>query len=63
VRYTGQADIGFRNRYAGVHPYYFLAALLDPHMKAKLPQLMTNEQLDLLKKDLITFMMEVKKEQ
>jgi hypothetical protein len=63
VRYTGQADIGFRNRYTGVHPYYFLAALLDPHMKAKLHQLMTNEQLDLLKKDLITFMMEVKKEQ
>ena len=36
VRYTGNADIGHRKRYTGVHPYFFVASLLDPRIKGLL---------------------------
>ena len=28
--------VGFRNRYTGVHPYFFVTSLLDPRIKALL---------------------------
>ena len=62
IRYTGQADIGDRNRYNGVHPYYFIAALLDPRTKNKLRGMMTAEQHDLLKSNVIDFMVATRKE-
>ena len=36
VRYTGNANIGRRKRYTGVHPYFFVASLLDPRIKGLL---------------------------
>jgi len=63
VKYTGRADIGHQNRYNGVHPYYFIAALLDPRTKGMLPKLMSEDQFKLLKQDVIAFMVELKKEQ
>ena len=30
VMCIGRTDIGYRNRYTGVHPYLFVAAFLDP---------------------------------
>jgi hypothetical protein len=63
VKYTGRADIGHRNRYNGVHPYYFIASLLDPRTKGMLPKLMSDDQFKLLKQDVIAFMVELKKEQ
>ena len=30
VRYIGSPDLDFGNRYTGVHPYFFVASLLDP---------------------------------
>ena len=33
VTYTGRPDVGFRNRYTVVHPYFFVAAFLDPRVR------------------------------
>jgi hypothetical protein len=61
VKYTGKADIGFRNRYTGVHPYFFLASLFDPRVKGMLPNLMDADDLKQLKHDALLFMLEQKK--
>jgi hypothetical protein len=62
VRYTGQADIGFRNLYTGVHPYFFIASLMDPRTKGMLRKMMTDNQYVQLKSDVLEFMFEAKKE-
>ena len=62
VRYTGRADIGHRNRYNGVHPYFFNATMIDPRTKNKLRGMMTEEQYEMLKRDLIEFMVATRKE-
>ena len=63
VNYTGKADVGFRNRYTGVHPYFFVASLLDPRIKALLSgdqegvdYMMLPEQYDELKADVVDHM-------
>lgn len=33
VKYESEVSVGFRNRYTGVHPYYFIASYLDPRVK------------------------------
>lgn len=33
VQYTSEVELGFMNRHVGVHPFYFVAAFLDPRMK------------------------------
>eukprot|EP00804_Cyclotella_cryptica_P020067 CCRYP_014870-RA/>CCRYP_014870-RA protein AED:0.47 eAED:0.47 QI:0/0/0/0.5/0/0.5/2/0/534 len=42
--YTGKADIGFRNRCTGVHPYFVIASMLDPCIKNMLPQMIETNQ-------------------
>ena len=63
VNYTGKADVGFRNRYTGVHPYFFVASLLDPRIKALLSgeqegvdYMMLSGQYDELKADVADHM-------
>ena len=60
--YTGQADIGFCNRYAGVHPYFFIESMVDPRTKGMLTKMMTKDQYTKLKSNVIEFMFEAKKE-
>ena len=36
VTYTGAPNVGFRNRYTGVHPYLMVASVLDPRVKGLL---------------------------
>ena len=57
VGYTGSPDVGFQNQYTGVHPCFFVASFLDPHIKDLLRSegnsgnsLMTEDQHSLLKK-------------
>ena len=33
VAYTGKSDVGFRDRYTGVHPYFIVASFLDPRTR------------------------------
>jgi hypothetical protein len=62
VKYTGQADIGFHNRYTGVHPYFFIASMVDPRTKGMLTKMMTKGQYTKLKSDVVEFMFKAKKE-
>ena len=32
VMHTGRPDVGYRNRYTGVHPCLFMAEFLDPRV-------------------------------
>lgn len=56
VKYTGKTDIGPGNRYTGVHPYFILASLLDIRVKNLLCKMMVPGEYELLKKDLLSFM-------
>ena len=69
MKYTGRADIGKGNRYVGVHPYFFMAALLDPCIKDHLfgdcvngEYMMVKEDYERLKSDLLQFMVEQKRQ-
>ena len=62
VSYTGKSDIGFHDRYIGVHPYLVIASMLDPRIKGMLPRMMETNQYNCLKEDVIAFMLEQKKE-
>jgi hypothetical protein len=63
VCYSGMADIGFRNRYTGVYPYFIIAMFLDPGTKSMFVQkLMDEKQSEQLNKDVLVFMVEEKKQ-
>ena len=60
VRYTGSPDLGFGNRYTGVHRYFFVASLLDLRTRDLLSSdddynnsMMMEHQHCLLKKDVV----------
>eukprot|EP00956_Cyclotella_meneghiniana_P023278 scaffold45014_cov78-Cyclotella_meneghiniana.AAC.3 len=60
--YTGQADIGHGNRYTGIHPYLFIASMLDARVKNMLITMMTEAAFARLKGDLLVFMVEQKRQ-
>jgi len=61
VMYLSKAEIGRGNRYITVHPYFFVASLLDPRTKNMLPSMMTDEDFEQLCKDLKSMMLMEKK--
>ena len=63
VQYTSTAEQGFRNRYTNIHPFLFLAAIMDPRMKDMLhgevegkEYIMIETEYEQLKKDVVTIM-------
>jgi hypothetical protein len=44
VKFTQKPEIGERNRYTGVHPYFFIAAFLDPRTRKGLKKMMVPDQ-------------------
>ena len=44
VKFTCRSETGEHNRYTGVHPYFFIAAFLDPQTKKGLRKMMVLDQ-------------------
>jgi hypothetical protein len=44
VKFTCRSETGEHNRYTGVHPYFFIAAFLDPRTKKGLRKMMVLDQ-------------------
>ena len=65
VKYTSKPEVGYMKRHAGVHPYFFFAALLDPRTKCKLQGTkkkkaynMTKDDFEQLKSDVVNLMVD-----
>ena len=57
VKYHREDRTGAGNRYVGIHQFFFFAALLDPRVAPMLPEMMTPEDYQLLKSDIIDAML------
>jgi hypothetical protein len=44
VRCSHEPETGERNRYIGLHPFFFIAAYLDPRTKKALKKMMVTNQ-------------------
>jgi hypothetical protein len=53
LSYSNVVTVGFGNRYTTVHCCIFIAAYLDPRTKPLLKDIMTNQHLSQLKKDIV----------
>jgi hypothetical protein len=58
LAYPNVATVGFGNLYTTVHHYFFVAAFLDPRTKPLLKDIMTNQHLNQLKKDIVNLMVD-----
>jgi hypothetical protein len=58
LAYSNVAMVGFGSRYTTVHHYFFVAAFLDPCTKPLLKDIMTNQHLSQLKKDIVNLMVD-----
>ena len=58
IQYIREDELGRFNRYKGIHQYYFFAALLDPRVAPMLAEMMSGEDYDNLKKDVINAMIQ-----
>ena len=56
LSYSNVVTVGFGNCYTTVHCYFFIAAYLDPRTKPLLKDIMTNQHLSQLKKDIVDLM-------
>jgi hypothetical protein len=53
VQYLSNVTAGRYNRHITLHPYFFLAAFVDPRVRPLLPQMLTAQGLRELEKDLM----------
>eukprot|EP00956_Cyclotella_meneghiniana_P040792 scaffold205154_cov36-Cyclotella_meneghiniana.AAC.1 len=58
LSYLAEDVLGKFNRYIGIHQFYFFAALLDPRVAPLLPDMLSEEDYDDLKKDVIDAMVD-----
>ena len=56
VKYHREDTIGKYNRYIGIHQYFFVASFLDPRVAPLLSDMMTPDDYNMLKSDVIDFM-------
>jgi hypothetical protein len=56
VKYHQEDTIGKYNCYIGIHQYFFVAAFLDPRVAPLLCDMMTTDDYNMLKSDVIDFM-------
>ena len=59
VKFTEKPETGERNRYTGVHPYFFYAAFLDPSVRKGLRMMMVPVQLEELREMILARMINV----
>ena len=59
VNFTPEPVIGAANRYTGVHPYFFIAAFLDPHNKKALKNMLVPDQYNALQQMILDRMVHV----
>jgi len=56
LKYHREDTIGKYNRYIGIHQYFFAASLVDPRVSPLLIDMMTPDDYNMLKSDVIDFM-------
>jgi hypothetical protein len=56
VKYLRDDDIGRGNRYVGVHQYFFFASFFDPRVLPMLSDIITDDDFEMVKNDLIHLM-------
>ncbi|EJK60804.1 hypothetical protein THAOC_18785, partial [Thalassiosira oceanica] len=61
LKYSSSVEIGRCQRYAGVHPYFFKAAFLDPRIKGGLVNILDSQSLIQLREDIVSEMVEADK--
>ena len=59
VKFTRDPETGARNRYTGVHPYFFIAAYLDLRTKKALKTMMVETEYDDLRELILDLMVDV----
>ncbi len=59
VNFTLRPETGERNRYTGVHPYYFIAAFLDPRTRKGLRKMIVPDQCTELREMILGRMVDV----
>ena len=59
VNFTPKPVTGVKNRYTGVHPYFFIAAYLDPRNKKALKNMMVPDQYNALEQMILDHMVRV----
>ncbi len=59
VNFTPEPVIGIANRYTGVHPYFFIAAFLDPRNKKALKNMLVPNQYNALQQMILDRMVRV----
>jgi hypothetical protein len=59
VRFSGDPETGQRNRYIGVHPFFFIAAYLNPRTIKALKKMMVTNQYQELRGLILDMMIQV----